>query len=143
MNTPAAPTPAQKVRYIAPDLARGLALLGIALANLPTAWAAPETADSAGYFGGIHGDAGMAEQIERELLDIKSVLNQCQNTYKKHQEKKVGMPFLLLFSLNASVQRLLCQTFLIAMCFETLSIILNFVYTLLTALDIMIVWMIY
>ena len=29
----AAPTPAQKVRYIAPDLARGLALLGIALAN--------------------------------------------------------------------------------------------------------------
>lgn len=64
MSTPvAAPTPAQKVRYIAPDLARGLALLGIALANLPTAWAAPETADSAGYFGGIHGDAGMAEQI--------------------------------------------------------------------------------
>ena len=64
MSTPvAAPTPAQKVRYIAPDLARGLALLGIALANLPTAWAAPETADSAGYFGGIHGGAGMAEQI--------------------------------------------------------------------------------
>lgn len=57
------PTPAQKVRYIAPDLARGLALLGIALANLPTAWATPEAADSAGYFGGIYGDASIAEQI--------------------------------------------------------------------------------
>ncbi|GAB3702031.1 DUF418 domain-containing protein [Corynebacterium nasicanis] len=54
--------PARQARYLAPDLARGLALLGIALANLPTAWAAPETADSASYFGGIHGQATVAEQ---------------------------------------------------------------------------------
>ncbi|MDO5511982.1 DUF418 domain-containing protein [Corynebacterium sp.] len=64
MSSPvAAPSPAQKVRYIAPDLARGLALLGIALANVPTAWAPPADADLAGHFGGIYGEATILEQI--------------------------------------------------------------------------------
>lgn len=68
MSTPvpapsAPPSPVQKVRYIAPDLARGLALLGIALANLPTAWAVAQNADSAGFFGGIYGAATLPEQI--------------------------------------------------------------------------------
>lgn len=60
--TPATRTP-QKVRYIAPDLARGLALLGIALANLPTAWAVPEQADLAPGFGGIYGEATALESL--------------------------------------------------------------------------------
>lgn len=57
------PAPAQRIRYVAPDIARGMALLGIALANLPTAWAAAEGARSASYFGGIYGDATVFEQI--------------------------------------------------------------------------------
>lgn len=57
------PAPAQRIRYVAPDIARGMALLGIALANLPTAWAAAEGARSASYFGGIYSDATVFEQI--------------------------------------------------------------------------------
>ena len=52
-----------KVRYIAPDLARGLALLGIAVANLPTAWAIPRDADLAAGFGGIYGDPTFWESL--------------------------------------------------------------------------------
>ncbi|MDO5671181.1 MAG: DUF418 domain-containing protein [Corynebacterium sp.] len=58
-----APAPAKKARFVAPDIARGLALLGIALANLPTAWAVAENADLAGYFGGIYGEATLLEQL--------------------------------------------------------------------------------
>ncbi len=57
------PSASQKIRYIAPDLARGLALLGIAVANLPTAWAVPQNADLAAGFGGIYGDPTLLESI--------------------------------------------------------------------------------
>lgn len=53
------PTPdrtAAKARYIAPDVARGLALLGIALANLPTNWLVHVDAPSAQFFGGAPED---------------------------------------------------------------------------------------
>ncbi len=55
--------PPQKVRYLAPDLARGLALLGIAVANLPTAWAIPHNADLAAGFGGIYGTPTLLESL--------------------------------------------------------------------------------
>lgn len=45
---------AQKQRIIAPDLARGLALLGIAMANIGTAWASSEGADTAAGLGGVY-----------------------------------------------------------------------------------------
>lgn len=60
---PEAPPTPQKVRYIAPDLARGLALLGIAVANLPTAWAIPVNADHAAAFGGIYGTPTLPESL--------------------------------------------------------------------------------
>lgn len=53
---------AAKVRYIAPDVARGLALLGISLANLAAAWLMID-ADHANYFGGVNGDPTVLEQI--------------------------------------------------------------------------------
>ncbi len=54
------PTPARRI--IAPDIARGLALFGIAWANLSTAWAiAPSSFPGAGY-GGV-GPAGVLDQI--------------------------------------------------------------------------------
>lgn len=51
-----------KVRYLAPDVARGMALLGIALANLPTAWTDHPSADYASGFGGITGQGSWLEQ---------------------------------------------------------------------------------
>ncbi|MDO5671218.1 MAG: DUF418 domain-containing protein [Corynebacterium sp.] len=60
---PAPTTPSTSIRYIAPDLARGLALLGIALANIPTAWVSSEGADLGGFFGGIFGEASIWESI--------------------------------------------------------------------------------
>ncbi|AGF72653.1 hypothetical protein A605_08255 [Corynebacterium halotolerans YIM 70093 = DSM 44683] len=45
---------AQQRRIIAPDLARGLALLGIALANIATAWTTAEGAERAVSLGGVY-----------------------------------------------------------------------------------------
>ncbi|WKK61508.1 DUF418 domain-containing protein [Corynebacterium sp. P3-F1] len=45
-----------KVRYIAPDVARGMALLGIALANVPTNWLASHDAAHSEFFGGTGAD---------------------------------------------------------------------------------------
>jgi len=50
-----------KVRYLAPDVARGMALLGIALANLPTAWTDHPSSDYASSFGGITGQGSWLE----------------------------------------------------------------------------------
>ncbi|QGU04781.1 DUF418 domain-containing protein [Corynebacterium comes] len=54
---------AQSSRYIAPDVARGLALLGIALANIPTAWAFAQNADYASDFGGVYGTGTWLENL--------------------------------------------------------------------------------
>lgn len=48
------PSAAVKARIVAPDIARGLALFGIAWANLSTAWAPPPETFEAGTFGGFH-----------------------------------------------------------------------------------------
>ncbi|GAB3076418.1 DUF418 domain-containing protein [Corynebacterium aquatimens] len=53
---------AAKVRYIAPDVARGAALLGISLANLPTAWLTID-AEHSTHFGGFNGSPTVLEQI--------------------------------------------------------------------------------
>src|SRR5699024_1853457 len=42
-----------KPRMVVPDVARGLALLGIAIANLPTAWLTPGAPEAA-FFGSIN-----------------------------------------------------------------------------------------
>lgn len=44
---------AQKTRILAPDVARGVALLGIALANVVTAWLVPDPDLPAGALGGM------------------------------------------------------------------------------------------
>lgn len=48
---------AAKVRIISPDLARGLTLLGIALANVGTAWVENPGAELAGGLGGVYEDS--------------------------------------------------------------------------------------
>ncbi|MGD7001108.1 DUF418 domain-containing protein [Corynebacterium halotolerans] len=45
---------AARHRIIAPDLARGLTLLGIALANVGTAWVGNDAADLAAGYGGVY-----------------------------------------------------------------------------------------
>lgn len=52
-----------KVRYLAPDVARGMALLGIALANVPTNWLATHDAAHSGFFGGTGPDPSELEKI--------------------------------------------------------------------------------
>ena len=52
-----------KVRYVAPDVARGLALLGIALANVPTNWLATHDAEHSGFFGGTGADPSMLDKV--------------------------------------------------------------------------------
>ena len=54
----------QKRRILAPDLARGLALFGIAWANIATAWVVTDGSVPGAYFGGIReGAAGVFDQI--------------------------------------------------------------------------------
>ncbi|WP_296202459.1 DUF418 domain-containing protein [uncultured Corynebacterium sp.] len=48
--------PTHRPRMVVPDIARGLALLGICIANMSTAWLAHGTGP-AGMFGGIAGDS--------------------------------------------------------------------------------------
>lgn len=52
-----------KVRYVAPDVARGMALLGIALANVPTNWLATHDAAHSGFFGGTGPDPSVLEKV--------------------------------------------------------------------------------
>ena len=52
-----------KVRYVAPDVARGLALLGIVIANVPTNWLATQDAAHSGFFGGTGSDPSMLDKI--------------------------------------------------------------------------------
>ncbi|QYH19767.1 DUF418 domain-containing protein [Corynebacterium aquatimens] len=67
MTAPSSPqTPTRtvaKVRYIAPDVARGMALLGIALANTPTNWLVHADAPAAQFFGGAPEDMGLLTKI--------------------------------------------------------------------------------
>lgn len=53
---------AQKTRILAPDVARGVALLGIALANVATAWLSPPADVPAGGLGGML-EQSIPEQI--------------------------------------------------------------------------------
>ena len=52
-----------KIRYVAPDVARGMALLGIALANVPTNWLATHEAAHSGFFGGTSPHPSLLDQI--------------------------------------------------------------------------------
>lgn len=54
---------AAKVRYVAPDVARGIALLGIALANTVSAWLADPEAARAHEFGGTGAEQTLSEKI--------------------------------------------------------------------------------
>lgn len=54
---PPAVRTANQIRIISPDFARGLMLLGIALANVGTAWVANTQADLATSLGGIYDDS--------------------------------------------------------------------------------------
>lgn len=59
------PTP-RRPRLIAPDLARGIMLLSIGLANVVTAWAKPHPDDPMGSVGGIH-EGSVFDQVTMVL----------------------------------------------------------------------------
>lgn len=50
-------------RIVAPDLARGIALFGIAWANIATAWAVPPAEYGAQFLGGLGPDATVLDEI--------------------------------------------------------------------------------
>lgn len=52
----------RRPRMLAPDAARGFALLGIAIANIATAWLLLEDSSPAAFFGGINGNS-IADKI--------------------------------------------------------------------------------
>ncbi|WIM69894.1 DUF418 domain-containing protein [Corynebacterium suedekumii] len=56
------PTPS-RIRYATPDIARGIALLGIALANISTAWILTTDASYAEHFGGVYGQGSVLENL--------------------------------------------------------------------------------
>ena len=53
---------ASRRRFIAPDLARGLALVGIAMANMVTDWDPAEGVDHAAGLGGYNGAGTVLEK---------------------------------------------------------------------------------
>ena len=53
---------AAKRRFLAPDLARGIALVGIAMANMVTNWDPTDHADHAAGLGGYNGDGTLFEK---------------------------------------------------------------------------------
>ena len=53
---------AAKRRFLAPDLARGIALVGIAMANMVTNWDPTDHADHAAGLGGYNGDGTLLEK---------------------------------------------------------------------------------
>lgn len=53
MTTPAPERSAQRSRILSPDIARGIALLGIALANVATAWLPADSSLEASRLGGM------------------------------------------------------------------------------------------
>lgn len=59
-----------KRRFLAPDLARGIALAGIAMANMVTDWDPTESADHAVELGGYNGDGTL---IERGLVFFETM----------------------------------------------------------------------
>ncbi|MCZ9291134.1 DUF418 domain-containing protein [Corynebacterium lehmanniae] len=54
---------AARQRFVAPDLARGFALVGIAMANMVTDWDPAEGADHAAGLGGYNGDGTVLEKL--------------------------------------------------------------------------------
>ena len=54
---------AARRRFVAPDLARGLALVGIAMANMVTDWDPAEGVDHAAGLGGYNGDGTAWEKL--------------------------------------------------------------------------------
>lgn len=58
----AAARTAVRTRILAPDVARGLALLGIAWANISTGWALADPGAPGAYFGGIR-DGNMLDEV--------------------------------------------------------------------------------
>lgn len=58
---------------LVPDAARGFALLGIAIANITTAWLVTEPSESAAFFGGIHEGAGALAVADRVSVVIGAI----------------------------------------------------------------------
>ncbi|WIM66757.1 DUF418 domain-containing protein [Corynebacterium breve] len=61
-------------RILAPDVARGLALLGIAVANLPTAWAIPIDAEGDSMLGGFYPGASETHHLLDQLAMVFSAM---------------------------------------------------------------------
>lgn len=68
-----APAPSSP-RLVVPDVARGLALWGIALANLPTAWLIAPPEMKASFFGGIRTTASGGDNVWDSLITVLAAL---------------------------------------------------------------------
>lgn len=128
----------RKIRYIAPDVARGMALLGIALANVPTGWLADPEAVRSGYFGGT-GEHASALEIVLIVLQAMFVHVRGLSMFSVLLGMGIGMILCSLWRrgyTNAAAKKVLAKRYFFLLCFGVVHLLFFFPGDILTAYGI-------
>ena len=83
MSTNQPQTKSSRPRMVVPDIARGIALLGIALANAPTVWFVNDRFDKANFFGGIS-DNGLLDPVSYTHLTLPTNTVTCRSRWSPY-----------------------------------------------------------
>ena len=127
-----------KVRYVAPDVARGLALLGIVIANVPTNWLATQDAAHSGFFGGTGSDPSMLDKI---LIVFQAMFVHVRGLSMFSVLLGVGIG-MILGSLwrrsftNRAAKKVIAKRYFFLLCFGVVHLIFFFPGDILTAYGI-------
>lgn len=127
-----------KVRYVAPDVARGMALLGIALANVPTNWLATQDAAHSGFFGGTGPDPSLLDKI---LIVFQAMFVHVRGLSMFSVLLGVGIG-MILGSLwrrgftNRAAKKVIAKRYFFLLCFGVVHLIFFFPGDILTAYGI-------
>lgn len=127
-----------KVRYVAPDVARGMALLGIALANVPTNWLATHDAAHSGFFGGTGADPNALDKV---LIIFQAMFVHVRGLAMFSVLLGVGVG-MIVRSLwrrgytNRAAKKVLIKRYFLLFCFGLVHLLLFFPGDILTAYGI-------
>ena len=127
-----------KARYVAPDVARGLALLGIVIANVPTNWLATQDAAHSGFFGGTGPDPSMLDKI---LIVFQAMFVHVRGLSMFSVLLGVGIG-MILGSLwrrgftNRAAKKVIAKRYFFLLCFGVVHLIFFFPGDILTAYGI-------
>ena len=127
-----------KARYVAPDVARGLALLGIVIANVPTNWLATQDAAHSGFFGGTGSDPSMLDKI---LIVFQAMFVHVRGLSMFSVLLGVGIG-MILGSLwrrgftNRAAKKVIAKRYFFLLCFGVVHLIFFFPGDILTAYGI-------